>query len=124
MNKRVLIVDDHPELRRLVSMTVEQDDYEIHEANDGWGALAAIKELHPDIVILDVMMPGGLDGYQVCEMIKADPETAHTTVILLTARGQKHDLQRGQEVKADSYLVKPFSPLELIDIVERATQTR
>ena len=122
MKKRVLIVDDHAELRRLVSMTLEQDDYELHEAGDGWSALAAIKELQPDIVILDVMMPGGLDGYQVCETIKADPATANTRVIMLTARGQKYDLQRGEEVKADSYLVKPFSPLELIDIVEHAAQ--
>jgi CheY-like chemotaxis protein len=82
MNKRVLGVEGHPELRRLVSMTLEQDDYEKHEANDGWGALEVIRQQRPHIVILDVMMPGGLDGYQVCETIKLEPETSNTTVMV------------------------------------------
>lgn len=120
MNKKVLIVDDHPDLRRLVRMTLDLDQYEMHEANSGEHALHLAYQVRPQIMLLDVMMPGGIDGYQVCETIKNDPEMRGTNVILLTARGQKRDLERGREVKADNYLVKPFSPLELIETVERA----
>ena len=123
MTARILIVDDQPDIRKLIKLTLQHlEDADVHEASDGSEGWRLAQNLRPDLMLLDVMMPGELDGYQVCETIKADPETAHTTVILLTARGQKHDLQRGQEVKADSYLVKPFSPLELIDIVEHAAQ--
>jgi CheY-like chemotaxis protein len=70
-------------------------------------------------MLLDVMMPGGLDGYQVCEEIKLDPDLRNTMVILLTARGQRTDIERGQAVGCDAYLVKPFSPIELLDTVDR-----
>jgi CheY-like chemotaxis protein len=122
VSKRVLIVDDHPDLRKLVRMTLDLDEYEMHEASNGELALKLAQQLRPQIILLDVMMPGSLDGYQVCEKIKNDPELWHTNVILLTARGQRRDLERGREVRADSYLVKPFSPLELIETVERAAQ--
>ena len=71
---------------------------------------------HPGV--LDVMTPGALDGYQVCQRIKADPRLKGVKVVLLTARGQQTDLEHGQKVGSDAYLVKPFSPLELIDKVE------
>ena len=120
VTKRVLIVDDHMELRKLVRMTLDYDGYEIHEAENGDRALEMVGELRPDVLVLDVMMPGSLDGYQVCEAVKSDPTLTSVNVILLTARGQQRDLVQGAKVKADSYLVKPFSPLELIDTVERA----
>ena len=118
--KQVMIVDDHAELRKLVRMTLEYENYEITEADNGDRAIEALAGRRPDVVILDVMMPGTLDGYQVCERIKSDAELRGTHVILLTARGQKADIERGRKVGADTYLVKPFSPLELIDTVERA----
>ena len=74
--------------------------------------------MRPDLVLVDVMMPGSLDGYQVCQKIKMDPETAKTIVILLTARGQQSDFEMGRRAGADAYLTKPFSPLELLDTVE------
>jgi len=120
VSKKVLIVDDHVELRKLVRMTLEYDEYETHEAENGDRALEMAGALRPDVMILDVMMPGSLDGYQVCESIKNNPELKGINVILLTARGQKRDLEQGKRAKADSYLTKPFSPLELIDTVERA----
>ena len=121
MNKKeVLIVDDHAELRKLVRMTLEYDDYAIAEADSGDRALERLGKSRPDVVILDVMMPGKLDGYQVCERIKSDSALSGTHVVLLTARGQKADIERGRQAGADSYLVKPFSPLELIETVERA----
>lgn len=116
--KRILIVDDQGELRKLVRMTLDFGDYELHEAENGQRALELVKVVQPDLVILDVMMPGDMDGYQVCEILKQDSSEQNPYVILLTARGQKRDLEEGERVGADNYLVKPFSPLELIDIVK------
>jgi CheY-like chemotaxis protein len=116
--KSILIVDDQGELRKLVRMTLDYDNYELHEAGNGQHALALVKALQPDLVILDVMMPGEIDGYQVCEIIKKSGTEKIPYVMLLTARGQKVDLNEGVRVGADDYLVKPFSPLELIKNVK------
>lgn len=118
--KRILIVDDQGELRKLVRMTLEFGDYELHEADEGRRALELIKVVHPDVVILDVIMPGEIDGYQTCEQIKKNDEYGSPYIILLTARGQRSDLEEGRRAGADGYLVKPFSPLELIDTVKAA----
>lgn len=118
--KRILIVDDQGELRKLVRMTLEFGKYELHEADEGKRALELVKVINPDVVILDVMMPGEIDGYQVCEQMKKNDEYGSPYVILLTARGQKSDLEEGKRVGADNYLVKPFSPLKLIEIVNSA----
>ena len=124
MNNRILIVDDHPELRKLVRMTLEFEDYALDEAQDGGSALEAVARHCPEVVILDVMMPGDLSGYDVCARIKSDARTHDTKVILLTARGQQADLARGREAGADHYLIKPFSPLELLDSVATALTER
>lgn len=116
--KRILIVDDHGELRKLVRLTLQYGDFELHEASNGERALQLVNAINPDLVLLDVMMPGGLDGYQVCEKIKESPQLQGIKVILLTARGQKADLEEGKRVKADRYMLKPFSPLELIETVD------
>ncbi len=76
------------------------------------------RAVKPHLMLLDVMMPGLLDGYQVCKRIKQDPNLRHIKVIMLTARGQASDLEMGEAAGADAYLVKPFSPLELIERVE------
>jgi DNA-binding response OmpR family regulator len=118
--KIILIVDDQGELRKLVRMTLEFGDYELHEAENGQRALELSKVIQPDLVILDVMMPGDINGYQVCEKLKQGQNKKVPYVLLLTARGQKSDIEVGERVGADNYLVKPFSPLELIDNVKRA----
>ena len=121
MSKKViLIVDDQGELRKLVRMTLEFGDYELHEAENGQRALDLSKVIQPDLVILDVMMPGDINGYQVCEKLKQGQNKKVPYVLLLTARGQKSDIEVGQRVGADNYLVKPFSPLELIEYVKKA----
>ncbi len=117
--QRVLIVQDQPDIRKLIRMTLEFEAYEIAEAPDGAQGLRMAQEIQPDLMLLDVMMPGELDGLQVCQRIKADPALAHIKVVLLTARGQASDLDAGQTVGADEYLVKPFSPLQLVDTIER-----
>jgi two-component system, OmpR family, phosphate regulon response regulator PhoB len=117
--KRVLIVEDQADIRKLIRMTLEFEDYEIHEATDGAAGLRVARSIRPDLMLLDVMMPGELDGLQVCHQIKKDPATANIRVVLLTARGQARDREVGREAGADEYLIKPFSPLQLIDTIER-----
>ena len=120
--KIILIVDDQGELRKLVRMTLEFGDYELHEAENGQRALELSKVVQPDLVIFDVMMPGDINGYQVCEKLKQGQNEKVPYVLLLTARGQKSDVEEGERVGADNYLVKPFSPLELIDNVKKALE--
>jgi CheY-like chemotaxis protein len=119
MQHKALIVDDQPDIRKLIMLTMESEDFELHEADNGVDGLHMARNLRPAVMLLDVMMPGGLDGYQVCEEIKMDPDVRNTMVILLTARGQRTDIERGQAVGCDAYLVKPFSPIELLDTVDR-----
>jgi len=113
--KRVLIVDDNKELRTLIRMTLEFSNCEIHETEDGTHAMRLIDVVKPDIIILDIMMPGELDGLDVCKRVKSNSETSNTKVILLSAMGQKIDIERGIAAGAHSYLTKPFSPLMLLD---------
>jgi DNA-binding response OmpR family regulator len=117
--KRILIVEDQPDIRKLIRMTLEFEDYEIHEATDGGFGQRMAVAIRPDLILLDVMMPGELDGLQVCQRVKADPSLSATKVILLTARGQARDREAGRAAGADEYLVKPFSPLQLIETLER-----
>lgn len=122
-SRRVLIVDDQGDLRKLVRMTLEFGDYELHEAEDGRRALELIRSMDLDIVILDVMMPGNIDGYEVCRQIKNNDDTKSIYVILLTARGQVTDLDQGLAAGADDYLIKPFRPMELIELLRESTDT-
>lgn len=117
--KRVLIVEDQSDIRKLIRMTLEFEDYEIHEAADGAAGLRLARDLVPDLMLLDVMMPGEIDGLQVCQAVKTDPATRDVKIVLLTARGQARDREAGDRAGADQYLVKPFSPLQLIDTIER-----
>lgn len=121
--KKILIVEDQPDIRKLIRMTLEFEQCEIHEASDGAFGLSMAAGLLPDVVLLDVMMPGEMDGLQVCQRIKSDPRLAHTKVLLLTARGQTRDREEGRQAGADEYLVKPFSPLELIDTIDQLLAT-
>jgi CheY-like chemotaxis protein len=117
--KKILIVDDQPEVRELVSVTLEVGGYELLTARNGAEALRVAQSELPDLVLLDVMMPDGPDGLEVCRQIKTDARTQHMTVVLLTARGQEWDIDAGYAAGADDYFVKPFSPLALIEKVEQ-----
>ena len=112
----VLIVDDHVDIRRLLSITLGRQ-FEILEAESGTAALFAVRRYHPRVVLLDVMMPGELDGLQVLDAIKADPATRDTVVGMVTARGQQSDSEQGRKRGADAYFVKPFSPLQVVSWV-------
>ncbi|MDD2881844.1 MAG: response regulator [Rhodoferax sp.] len=112
----ILIVDDHSDIRRLLSITLGKT-FQIIEAEDGASALEAIHHHHPKVVLLDVMMPGELDGLQVLDAIKADPATRDTLVAMITARGQSADHDDARQRGADAYFIKPFSPLQVVSWV-------
>ena len=117
--KRVLIVEDQADIRKLIRMTLEFEPYEIHEAADGATGLRMAEQIQPEVMLLDVMMPGELDGLQVCRRVRDDPQLSGTRVLLLSARGQLRDRQAGELAGADEYLTKPFSPLQLVETIER-----
>ena len=119
MPQTILIVDDHADIRRLVRMTLEFEDYEIFEAANGEEALAFLATRRADVVLLDVMMPGDVDGLGVCRHIRSRPDLAGVRVLLLSARGQACDREAGMQAGANAYLVKPFSPLQLIDFLHQ-----
>lgn len=116
--KTILIADDEAHLRLLVRKTLAEDDYRIVEAADGQEALTRARKERPDVLILDWMMPR-LTGIQVLEQLAGDPDCARTRVIMLTARTQGVDRSLAIAQGVRGYLVKPFSPLELIQLVEK-----
>ncbi|HEY0584212.1 MAG TPA: response regulator, partial [Chloroflexota bacterium] len=117
--KIVLIADDEPNLRRLVNATIKSDQYEVVEATDGDEAWQMLQEHHPDVALQDIQMPGRT-GLDLARLIKAAPDMAGTHVILLTSQAREVDIHAGLAAGADRYLTKPFSPLELLTIVEQA----
>jgi CheY-like chemotaxis protein len=116
--KKVLIADDERALRLLVRATLESSRIAILEAANGREALELARAEKPDLVLLDVQMPE-LDGFTVCQMIKADPATSHIPVVILTAYGFASDAERSKGVGAAHHLMKPFSPFALLNLVNR-----
>ncbi len=117
--KKILIVDDQAKIRELVHVTVRIGNYEIFEAASGDEALQVAYEQRPDLIFLDIMMPNStLDGFEVCEILKKDERTKDAYILILTALDGEEDLSRGNEVGANGYFTKPFSPLDLMNKVE------
>jgi two-component system, OmpR family, phosphate regulon response regulator PhoB len=117
--KKLLIVEDHADIRKLLRMTLEYDNFDVYEASNGDVGLAMARDIAPDVVLLDLMMPGHLNGLDVCRHIKADPNMQHTKVIMLTARGKASDQEAGTQAGADAYLMKPFSTLQVLETIYR-----
>lgn len=119
--KRILIVDDELYIRVLLQETLEEFEdqgIELLSAGNGAEGWNLIQQNHPNLILLDVMMPR-MSGYEICQRIKNDPALRDIYIILLTAKGQEVDRERGQEVGADEYVTKPFDPDY---IIERAAQ--
>jgi CheY-like chemotaxis protein len=115
-NPTLLVVDDQPELRLLIKLTFSGTGFSVREAADGESALTACAAEVPDVVLLDVMMPG-IDGYEVCRQLKSQPRLRNTLVVLMTAGDQATERVRAREAGADFYVPKPFSPAELLQLV-------
>lgn len=108
----VLVAEDDPDIRDLVVFKLEQLGYDVITAEDGTQALAAARQQIPEMAVLDISMPG-MSGLDVCRMLRAEPATAGMLIIMLTARAQESDVDRGFVAGADDYIIKPFSPREL-----------
>ena len=109
---KILAIDDEPFILRALSYLLTREGYTIETANDGGEGLARMRTLRPNVVFLDIMMPVK-SGYDVCEQIRADATLASTYVIMLSAKGQQSDRERGLLGGADEYMTKPFSPREV-----------
>ena len=109
----VLVVDDDPDVCELVRYKLEQSGFDVRRASDGDQALSEVEAEVPDLVLLDIMMPG-MSGLEVLERWRANEATEKLPVIMLTAKAQENDVERGFELGADDYVIKPFSPRELV----------
>ncbi|MEV1289853.1 response regulator [Micromonospora sp. NPDC049679] len=117
----VLIAEDDEDIRDLVVFKLEQAGFTVIAAPDGTAALAAAQAQTPDLAVIDVSMPQ-LSGLDLCRLLRADPRTAGTLIIMLTARSQEGDVEAGFSAGADDYIVKPFSPRELTSRIRALMQ--
>lgn len=117
MQKKILVVEDDAELVELLRFNLKKAGFAVGTANDGIEAIKKARSLLPDLVLLDLMLPE-LDGFAVCEVLRRDPNLAHTPVIMLTALSSQLARLAGMEAGANEYMVKPFSPKQLISRIE------
>ncbi|MEW5909467.1 MAG: response regulator [Thermodesulfobacteriota bacterium] len=117
MAKRILIVDDEPNILVPLQFLMEQNGYQVNLAYSGEEALEAVSKLRPDLILLDIMLPG-IDGFEVCQILRLNPEWKQIKIIFLTARGRDVDIAKGMILGADAYIVKPFSNAEIISRVK------
>jgi two-component system cell cycle response regulator len=113
---RVLVIDDEAPIRLLCRVNLEAEGMTVLEAPDGPTGVDAVREESPDVILLDVMMPG-LDGWRVAEQLLEDPTTAHVPIVFLTARADLRDRARGMDAGGLDYVTKPFNPVELAPLV-------
>jgi len=113
VSKRILLVEDDPSAIRLVSYTLEQEGYEVLTASNGLEGLRKAREENPDLLVLDVMLPG-IDGFEVCRRLRADAETAGLPILMLSAKAQEIDKTTGMKMGADDYLSKPADPADIV----------
>ena len=111
--KRILIVDDEPDLLETIQINLEMEGYECLVAYDGFRGLDRARNENPDLIILDVMLPG-MNGYKVCRLLKFDEKYKHIPIIMLTAEAQEKDRLTGKETGADFYMTKPFAADKLL----------
>jgi DNA-binding response OmpR family regulator len=117
VSKKILIVDDEPSIVAAVEFLLQRSGYEVHVARDGDEALKLVEATHPDLVLLDVMMPQK-SGYEVCKRIRERADWRHIKIIMLSAKGRDSEVSRGLSMGADIYVTKPFSTRELMDKIK------
>lgn len=114
---KILVVEDEESLLKLESILLTSKGYDVDGVMDGRSALEYVAATPPDLVLLDVMLPE-IDGFEVCSRLKADPSTAHIPIVLLTAKKNGQDFQRGREACADAYITKPFKSVKVVETIE------
>jgi len=115
---KILVVDDQLEVRELMEVTLRSAGVKILKAASGEEAVDIARKEKPDLIIMDIMMPGKIDGLEATRILKKDKQTSKILILMLTAKGQKSDIEKGLDAGANGYFTKPFSPLELIEKVE------
>jgi len=110
---RILIVDDEPNIVLALELLMKKEGYEVHTVADGERAVQAAKELRPDVILLDIMMPK-MDGYEVCQSIRSDALLKDVSIIMLTAKGREVEREKGLALGADHYITKPFSTRQVV----------
>jgi two-component system phosphate regulon response regulator PhoB len=121
--ERILVVDDEPDILELVQYNLKKDNYDVVGVMSGEEALARVQNSPPDLVVLDLMLPG-MDGLEVCKQLKQEPRTTTIPLIMLSARGEEADVVAGLELGADDYLTKPFSPRVLLARIRAVLRRR
>jgi DNA-binding response OmpR family regulator len=114
---RILVVEDEESLLKLESILLSSKGYSVTGVMDGKSALEEVRANKPDLVILDIMLPE-IDGFEVCRQIKEDPDTSHIPVLILTAKKNNQDMERGRQVGCDVYMTKPFKSAKVLDMVQ------
>ncbi|GAB4361594.1 MAG: hypothetical protein Kow006_32480 [Gammaproteobacteria bacterium] len=112
----ILIVDDEPNIVLSLEFLMKKEGYQVYTAQNGEEAMTIIREIKPDLVLLDVMMPR-MDGYEVCEAVRQDAELESVRIIMLTAKGREVERQKGLSLGADDYITKPFATRDLVEKV-------
>lgn len=116
--KKILAVDDEPNILMSIEFILEMEGYEVHTARDGEEALEVAERARPDLILLDINMPRK-DGYEVCRMLREKPYMAETKIVMLTAKGQTLEKKKGLEVGADEYVTKPFNAEDLLEKIRK-----
>ena len=120
--KKILLIEDEPNVSELVKYRLEESNYEVDIAEDGYSALNKVRTFTPDLIILDLMLPK-IDGYTVCRLLKFNDQFRHIPIIMFTARTNPDDERRGMECGADAYIPKPFEPKILLDRIKGLIKT-
>ena len=118
MVKKILIIEDDPATSRLVSYSLNHEGYEVITAPNGLDGVRKARTEKPDLIILDVMLPG-MDGFEICHRLRSEPETVKLPVLMFSAKAQEADKDTGLRVGADDYLVKPAAPSDIVNRVEK-----
>ena len=117
MNKKILVIEDDPIALRLIQYTLQHEGYQVLTALNGLEGMRKAENEEPDLIILDIMLPG-IDGFEVCHRLRAEPQTAQMPILMLSAKAQEIDKATGVKVGADDYLAKPADPSEIVSRVE------
>ncbi|MBB4843158.1 CheY-like chemotaxis protein [Paucibacter oligotrophus] len=118
MASKILVIEDQAEIRRLICWSLAETDHQVQEAPNGSLGLAMAQAIRPDLIYLDVMMPGEIDGIEVCRQLRQDPATAAILIVILSADASQDNKARALAAGANFFLPKPFSPAKLLELTE------